>query len=145
VPLPPSNRRVAQAGFTLIEMLIVMIIVGILAAIAIPVMLSQRAAAHDASTKADVTVLGKEIAAYHVDGGSGLDLDLAVQPGRAVLSDDSGVVASIDLTKGTAVPSAGAASNLGDERTWCVALADPAGAIGTFRYSAADGLEAGTC
>ena len=45
-----------------------MIIIGILAAIAIPVFLSQRKKAQDAAAKADVSTIGKEIATYYVDG-----------------------------------------------------------------------------
>ncbi len=133
------------AGFTLVELMIVMIVVGILAAIAIPVLLRQQGAAHDASTKADVSVLGVEIATYYIEGGTGLELDLTVEPGRAVLVDDSGVVSSIDITKGTALPTSGAVADLDDESAWCVALTDPSGSIGAFRYSAAAGLQAGTC
>ena len=51
------SHRSAQSGFTMVELLIVIIIVGVLAAIAIPVYAAQRAKAKDAALKASRHVL----------------------------------------------------------------------------------------
>lgn len=141
----PSARKVvwAQEGFTLIELLVVMIIIGILASIAIPVFLNQRAKAHDAATKADVSNLGKEVATYFVEGLGPLLLTTPT-PGQIVLSDGS-YSAFARLTVGSIPPAGGASSNLNDPQGWCVALDDPQGSTKVFKYSALNGLEPGAC
>jgi prepilin-type N-terminal cleavage/methylation domain-containing protein len=54
-------------GFTLIELLVVIIIIGILAAIAIPVFLSQRAKAYEASEKSDLRAVAQRMEVFYTD------------------------------------------------------------------------------
>ncbi len=77
--------RVQERGCKLIEPLVVMIMIGSLAGIAIPTILRQRALAHHTSTKADVANLGKRVATYlrRWDGRAGLGP--AVAHGRILL------------------------------------------------------------
>src|SRR5664279_2356602 len=59
------NRR--QSGFTLVELLIVIAIIGILAAIAVPNLLNAVQRAKQKRSMADMKALAVAIEAYHVD------------------------------------------------------------------------------
>jgi prepilin-type N-terminal cleavage/methylation domain-containing protein len=63
-------KRPDEQGFTLIELLVVMIIIGVLAAIAVPVFLSQRQRAAEATVAADLRTVAQLMETYYVDQGT---------------------------------------------------------------------------
>ena len=79
-----KERRQSEEGFTLIELMVVVLIMGILMAIAIPTFLSTQGSANDASAKSNATNVFTAEKAYYednqvfIDSGStdnGLTLD----------------------------------------------------------------------
>src|ERR1700722_4699682 len=83
--LKTQTRRARQSGFTLIEMLLVVAIIGTLAALIVPKIAGKGQDAKIAAAKADINTLGMLLDSFQLDndhyptGKNGLQ-DLIVQP-----------------------------------------------------------------
>jgi type IV pilus assembly protein PilA len=63
------TKAQGESGFTLVELLVVMLILGLLAAIAIPSFFNQRDKARDADAKADARTAQTAVETYATDNG----------------------------------------------------------------------------
>lgn len=80
-----------EDGFTLIEILVVVLIIGILAAIAIPVFLNQRQKANDAAITSDVVNAAKVVETYLAGGGKMSELYAKAGNKNTIVFEGSGV------------------------------------------------------
>ena len=111
-------------GFTLIELLVVTIIIGILAAIAIPVFLNQRKKGWDAQAKADLKNMATAQETHLTDSGSY----------TSTLSDLE--TAGFKKSADTVTPRAVAA----DATSYCLSITSKSGS--TWRYESGSAIPA---
>jgi type IV pilus assembly protein PilA len=107
------SRLRADKGFTLVELLVVMLILGILVAVGLASFLGQKSKAQDAEAKSVAVTASKAALAYGTDhdGYSGMDVDeltkIEVSLGQArnlgVTADAGSFTVSVDSAAGTGI------------------------------------------
>ena len=106
------SRGTGEDGLTMLELLIVLVVIGVLVAIAIPSVLGQRNRASDAAAKANVRIAIPSLRAYHGDHGTYAGMTI---PGlRATY--DAGLDASLSL--GALTDSSYCLQSTVSGRTW---------------------------
>jgi prepilin-type N-terminal cleavage/methylation domain-containing protein len=147
------DKEEGEQGFSLVELLVVIIIMGILAAVAIPMFLNQRKKAEDQAAKSDLATIGKEVAAYFtnntktptVGGGNGAAYTITsddLDPKTQNIGDSSENVTVLNSGAVTVSPNNGAtgAASPPSRDNWCIAVENKSGDKKTFVYAVPGGL-----
>jgi type II secretory pathway pseudopilin PulG len=131
-----GSKKAISAIVIVVGVLALLVVIGILVAIAIPVFLSQREKAADASAKADVATLGKEVATWYVDHAGG--------PPSVTTSGGEYLVDHVVVGEISPNVQFGGITATGST-DWCVWVTNPSGDLKDFEYSAEWGLAQGSC
>src|SRR5436190_14041138 len=106
----PRRRLAADEGFTLVELLVVIVIIGILSVTGLAAFLHQRAKGEDADAKAYAATAAKALAVWHTEHGgfddadtaslAGIEPSLAGARGFVVTAAGDTFTVSVDSTAG---------------------------------------------
>ncbi len=133
------KRRQSDDGLSLVELLVILIIIGLLASIAVPLYVDQRKKGHDADAKSDVNAIAKLVGSYVTDHDS---LPTVTVSGRDVLLDGKSVAS---LSQGVVLGSLTGTTSA----NWCIDDKQPHGdraKVKGYKFSASgDKVEEGQC
>ena len=136
---PVRELRRGQVGFTLVELLVVMVVVGVLAGIAVPTINMQRRKAYEASAKSDVKAITSAVLTQFVDASTVLTVEGSA--GTWVLRRDGVPVETGKLSDHNVVSPA---SCVGADGNFCLSVENTK--VETQFWTADDtGLRSGDC